>query len=721
MMTVHRAQSSPGTVAVVRLFAWSLFAATLSAVAGCDSSEPPDISKQATFPTVAAPLPGAPTPTVPTKLHQWQDCQGSDQAWVRRAIVAIAGRRPWGQGEVLAWTDAIAAVRRARGYKFNDGAFTGTEVQWSPAVWEARRIVALAMTELPSYRLRWTDFVLDALRVNRIETKAQLKCYTQPGDDYHDKGELAGFVRDHTPTTGDAAPSVFTLGQLVSSALRKDDLSVVWRANLFAMVAKPFEAANVGAKELERSRRQDFGRVFDAAYLHRDFVCMGCHNSQFSTTYHPDPHRNRAWPVFGHFEAALFGSPTGKHPQEEEATKGPSDLRAHAVLRHGGVVDAKNGASPWGWHKDCGRFKVPKDPDPLGHDGYFGLARGATVSVYDLEASLHRGVDRIVQFGLQRLDDGTVDPDDALAWLTAQTIVEQVWQDVMGAPLTLSNYFPRTEAQRDTLERLTTRFVAKRYALRHLLADIAVEPLFNPPPPEAGCGDAYAWPRVLDAWSNHASDPAQRNNGPGDGVLALPARQLRRSLHGALGWPMAAEYPGGEEQTFQLSVGVFLKDAEPGFRSLDFAARLAWEARYGTCAKPNAYDFVDLVAEKATESANASWGDAVALLKDRLIGEPFVAESETPHVQALLGAKLNEKVVGDDAAMRLRRVCGALVSTPQFLLGGLVAPDRQTTPLLTPGSVSYGPQCDNIVTAFTAAKTGYAVMCTASGVSATEN
>jgi len=694
--------------------------ATLVLLAGlwaCDSSEPPDITRQATFPVVAVALPAPPTPTHPPVVHQWQDCQGSDQAWVRRALLAIAGRRPWGQGEVLAWTDAVAAIRRAQGYTFGDGAFSGSEVPWSPAVWQARRLVALAMTELPSYRLRWTDFVLDALRVNRIETKNQLKCYTQPGDDYHDQGQLAAYVRDHTPTTADAPPSTFTMGHLVSSALRKDDLSVVWRAHLFALVAKPFEAANVAAKELERSRRQDFGRVFDAAYLHRDFVCMVCHNSEFSTTWHPDPHRNRAWPVFGHFETALFGAATGKHPAEQEATKGPSDLRAHAVLRHGGVVDAKNGSSPWGWHKDCGRFKVPTDPDPLGHDGYFGLARGATVSVHDLEASLHRGVDRLAQFGMQRLADGTVDPDDALAWMTAQTIVEQVWQDVMGAPLTLSNYFPRTEAQRDTLERLTARFVAQRFSLRRLLADIAAEPMFNPPPPEMGCGDAYGWPRLLDAWSNHAADPTQRNNGPGDAVSALPARQLRRSLHGALGWPMPVEYPGGEEQTFQLSVGVFLKDAEPGFRGLDFAARLAWEARYGSCAKPNAFDFIDLVAERAAESSQATWADAVALIKDRLVGEPFVADSEGPHIQAILGAKLSDKVAGDDVAARLRRVCGALVSTPLFLLAGVVPPDRQSTPMLTPAGVSYEAQCEILRAAFAAANLGFSLQCTG-GVSA---
>ncbi|MSQ84907.1 MAG: hypothetical protein EXR77_18880 [Myxococcales bacterium] len=686
----------------------------------CDNSEPPDLLKHATFPTVTLAPPDPPPPNQ-TKLRPWQDCQASDQAWVRRALLAIGGRRPWGQGEVLVWTDAVAAIRRKQGYTSNDGAFTGGEMPWGPGLWQARREVALAMAQLPSFRLRWTDFVLDALRVNRIETKSQLKCYTQPGDGFHDKGELAQFVRDHTPTSAEPTMANFTLGQLVSSALKLDDVSVIWRANLFALVAKPFEAANVGANELERSRRQDFGRVFDAAYLHRDFVCMNCHNSQFSTTYDPQAQLNRAWPVFGHFEKALFGSPTGKHPADQEASKGASDLRAHAVLRHGGVVDNKSGQSPWGWHKDCGRFKRPTEPDPLGHDGYFGLARGATVSVYDLETSLHKGINHIVTQGLIRKEDDSVDPDDALAWLTAQSIVEQVWTEVIGSPLTVANYFPRTESQRDTLERLTDRFVRNRFSLRHLLADISVDPVFNPALPDVGCGDsAYPQPRLVNPWSNHESDPDARGNGPGDAVMALPARQLRRSLHIALGWPQPMEYPAGEEQSFQLQAGVFLKDAEPGFRSLDFAGRLAWEQRYGQCPRPNAFDFIDLVAELASGAPNGSWQDAVALLKDRLVGEPFVTQTEVTAMQALIGAKMTDKVVGADAAERLRRVCGVLVTSPQFLLAGVVAPDRQSMPVLTPASVNYANQCLEMQAAFAAAKSPWVLNCAGAQVQAAQ-
>ena len=674
------------------------------------SDVPPDIRTQATFVVTQAGAASSAQARIAGQLHRWQDCQASDQAWVRRAVVAVMGRRPWGQGEVLAWTDAIAALRRAQGWLANDGAFTGSELAWGEALWQPRRVVALAMTHDTSYRQKWTEFTWDALRVNRVETKSNVACFKTPEAD-SDQGQLAVFVRDHTPTTSDGTAS-FTMGGLLASSLTLDDVSVVWRANLFAMVAKPFEAANVGANELERARRQDFGRVFDAAYLHRDFACMSCHNSEFSTTWHPDTDKNRAWPVFGKFETALFGSPTGKHPPDEDATKGPSDLRAHAVLRHAGVVDAKQGKSPWGWHKDCGRFVQPVQDDPLGHDAWFGPARGLKVSVFDVEHSLHTGMDRLAKQGLVRQADGSVDPDDALAWMTAQSIVEQVWMELTGAPLTVANYFARTEAQRDVAERLTLRFVQSHYSLRNLLADITVEPTFAPSAPEAGCGaQAYELPQLLNPWSNHESDPAARNNSVGDQVFALSPRQLRRSLHGALGWPQPPAFPGGSEQTLQVQLGVFIKDGDPGHRGLDFAGRLAWEAAYGVCDRPNAFDFIDLIAELASEDANGSYQDAVALLKDRLVGEPYVAQSERAPIEQLLGAKLTDKIGSKDGAGRLRRVCGALVSTPQFLLGGVVPSDRQSTPALTPASVTYPAMCAAIETAFQASKAPWLLTC----------
>ena len=41
-----------------------------------------------------------------------------------------------------------------------------------------------------------------------------------------------------------------------------------------------------------------------------------------------------------------------------------------------------------------------------------------------------------------------------------------------------------------------------------------------------------------------------------------------------------------DEFAFQQGIGAFLKNGERGFRGLDFQARLVWEDRFGTCAKP---------------------------------------------------------------------------------------------------------------------------------------
>jgi hypothetical protein len=51
----------------------------------------------------------------------------------------------------------------------------------------------------------------------------------------------------------------------------------------------------------------------------------------------------------------------------------------------------------------------------------------------------------------------------------------------------------------------------------------------------------------------------------------------------------------------------------------------------------------------------------------------------------------------DDAA--LRRTCGALMSAPQFLLGGLVPKDASTVPALATKVAGYGTMCAAIAAA----------------------
>src|SRR5690606_23320563 len=114
----------------------------------------------------------------------------------------------------------------------------------------------------------------------------------------------------------------------------------------------------------------------------------------------------------------------------------------------------------------------------------------------------------------------TNDPDRAFATLVALSIVEKVWIETMGTPLTIAHHFPRTVEQRDLLELLTDRFVRARFSLQSLLLDIVSQPVFNLLPPSAGCSETpYALPRVFDPWTDAEQDPAKRGNSPADAVF----------------------------------------------------------------------------------------------------------------------------------------------------------------------------------------------------------
>lgn len=639
-------------------------------------------------------------PDTPAGLqHTWAECQASDQAFVRRAILALSGRRSWGQAEVNAYEDGIKGIRKAD----QEAAGEASEAAAPPGddLDNARRLVALSMMKESAFRERWSDFLMDALHVVRIEIKSQASCYGPVSPSAVDNGALAAWVRDNDPSATSSPMPFFNMGQLLSSALELDDISVVYRGHLFAMLSRPIEGANVDFLALERSRRQDFGAIFDAAYVHRDVVCLGCHNSEFSVTYSEEPARNRAWPVPGLFEIALYGASDGKHPGEE-ATKGDDALRAHSMLRVADVVGG--GERPFGWSSQCGTFSVPEADDPLNIDAFFGSIRstpadptsGLRASVWDLERSLHRGVDLLAAHGLQRgAGNQLADADEAFAYLVAENIVEKVWEEVIGSRLTIANYFPRTQVQRDTLMALTEHFIASHFSLKTLLLDILAHPVFNLKAPEEGCGAApYELPNLLDPWTTTEGDLGKRGNSPADGVFAISSRPLLRSFHRAMEWPYAPEYPyQAHDETFQAAIGIFIKDAAPGYRGLDFQGRLTWEQTYATCSNLSGDDFIDKLTQQALATPGATRGDAVIALKDRLVGEPWLEPTaEAPAIEALLGAPLSgTDLTGLDA--ELRRMCGVLVSTPQFMLGGLVPKDTRDVPKLTLPNVTYDRTC----------------------------
>ncbi len=134
---------------------------------------------------------------------------------------------------------------------------------------------------------------------------------------------------------------------LARSAVALDDLTPVYRAQLFPLVSLPITAANVPDIEAELARREDFGSTFDATYLHRDIVCLGCHNSERSVTDSTDPARDRHWPLDGNVDLALYGMAAGEAPAV-----------AHAMFRVDGFV-VMNGS-----HAAVGHGSTPAVASP---------------------------------------------------------------------------------------------------------------------------------------------------------------------------------------------------------------------------------------------------------------------------------------------------------------------------------------------------------------------
>lgn len=657
----------------------SLVALTLGAVSSCKHDAP-----------------DAPKP------HQWTDCQGSSQAFVRRTILTVAGRRPWGQAEVNVYADIHDGLVAA-------GADEKT----------ARTVVMQMVAQDPAYRDRWRDFFLDALhvlrspfvRTNTWDTVQTSNCF--PAANADRDGSLAAWVRDNPPTSTNPPLSAFRLGDLFTSAVALDDVSPMYRTELLRMMNFALPGANVAPDVLEKSRRLDFGAQFSAVFLHRDTKCLLCHNSEQSRTFDPDPLKNRAWMVPGAFEKAVFGSSAA---QEDPLT-------FWSVFRRQGVADG-GGVAPWGWNGDCGVLNSPSQLDPLGIDAHFATigagSDGSIASVWNVEASLHRGIDKVAIRGLERGPDGAIpDPDVALAYLVAMNVAESVWREVVGTSLTIANYFPRTEAQRDTLQALTDVLVASHFSLTKLLGAIVVHPAYNPAAATAGCGEqAYEIPRLYNPWSNAETDPSERPNGVGDAVHPLSTRLVRRALHDAMGWEPATAFPYSTTgQAADASIGLYVSPAQPGFRGLDFQARLSWEAIYGSCQPnypesddPNAPGYPkgtnDFVAHLAASGGTLE--EAVVALKDRLMGEPSLDAAERDVVESLAGAPLSST---SDLEPALRRVCGAFLASPQFLLGGAMPADTRDVPALTPAEHGSDAVCADAASRAASLGIPFAVTC----------
>src|SRR6185369_4319588 len=107
-----------------------------------------------------------------------------------------------------------------------------------------------------------------------------------------------------------------------------------------------------------------------------------CHNSEHSVTDSDDPALDRHWPVPGLAERAVYGISTGLDAD-----------RVHAVFRVDGFIEGT--LRPWGWSDACGSFTPNVGDDIAGVDGKLGSLTGKRLTVYQLEAALARGFNKL--------------------------------------------------------------------------------------------------------------------------------------------------------------------------------------------------------------------------------------------------------------------------------------------------------------------------------------
>ncbi len=607
-----------------------------------------------------------------------EGCDAGDEAFVARVVPFLLGRRLVSTRELDLLTRIVRKLGRA----------------------ELVRGLMRTAEFLPRARA----LVMDVLQVNRASVRANGDCYGTVSAEAA-TSELATFVRDHRPDAAEFKRE-WTFAELLESCVKLGDLSPFLRAYLFGLVALP--VLPKWNKTLEYEARQNWANVFLRTYLNRDLACMTCHNSESSVTGHPDPNLDRTWEIPGHFERALFGRSTGI----ESATIG-NMFRQHDILRTAAYPDRDvagsvnwyyaDGVAPWGMAFDCGRFQPPAErtDDPRGSGSYFISDHGLRGTVWEIESALDQGFKELRGTGHIATGDASKQGTVAFASLVSLSLVNAIWREAHGQPLVIANYFPRNRFQRDVMRALADRFVESGYSLAELIVGVVTHSLYNQTSPSA-CGSSMAngLPPILDPWTVSNEDPSLRSNGVGETIHHADPRLLQRALATALRWTEPAEFfprpdPNSPtlqllpEARFQRDIGVFLMDSERGFRGSGFMDTLAWESGYAACVDPAHFeedgrsrrggtppDAIDALVQAGAPTSTLA--DLAMALKDRLITDPDLSDAdERALVEALFGQPLDTRVSDAvDPEGGLRRLCGALVVSPQFLLVGGHGPTR---------------------------------------------
>ncbi|MEX2498763.1 MAG: hypothetical protein WD397_07800 [Wenzhouxiangellaceae bacterium] len=334
------------------------------------------------------------------KFPEPEDDDEGHATFAREVIPLLLGRRPYGVDEV----EAVADIAQLYG----------------------RPTVIEMLMKDEAFVDHWSDVLVDLLRIQRERTGGigvaqDSSCWGEPTRNAPDPS-IAEWVRDHSP--GDAgAPADWNMTDLLQSAIELDDLSPLYRANLFTMSMR--RAGSNG-------RRPQITQHFLHTYLNRDIACLRCHNPSYSTSNKTNDDGDivwrRTWTIPGHPEKALFGD----YLDAIAATS-----RIEYIMR-GDVrqpADDGMGIRPWGMADACvidTSTQLPANDGTQTHAGFRALGAGTSnfpaagfgsldgsanpkVSLWELEQSLRDGVIDL-QDGYQRLSGSSpiLPPDEQL-------------------------------------------------------------------------------------------------------------------------------------------------------------------------------------------------------------------------------------------------------------------------------------------------------------------
>ncbi len=307
------------------------------------------------------------------------------------------------------------------------------------------------------------------------------------------------------------------------------------------------------------------------------------------------------------------------------------------------------------------------------------------------------------------------DPAVAPAMMLVRKIADDILAEVSGSRLTVAHGMPRSTTQALLLAAMTQKLVVDdgvrvRISLKSALKAVVLSSGYNrrspkqmAPSPNDPARGAYQLPPAANPWVEtvdadgqpYAPDSLGNNaNGQGDLVHRRSPDQLLWSLHHELNWPAPRVYPRNVDPYpsagFMDQIGRYVADNEPGKTKWSLESLLYWEATVGACANPTPTkkDWIDaLVTQPLNGRPPPLLKDLVLALKDRLLQEPVLTlgpamESEEALLNTFFASALpgvaappldqsTSAMAPADLEAALRKYCGAILMSPDYLLAGV--------------------------------------------------